>query len=149
MVNIQRTDASSAGPVYDLTRSEGLEQLDSLAPKMDVAALEMEPVVGFEELLGLLDVPAQAGSLGAPPLTESSLSAQSGPQVRGQLRKLVLNCEFNTNQLLQVPVLQSERPEAQAVKNRLGFVDSMVQLLDGALRTQDDILGKIAVDHKS
>ena len=149
MVEIKRTDLSAAGPVYDLARSEGLEQLDALAQVQDQAAAEIQPAIGFEQLLGLLEAPVQAGALSPPPLTENSLSAQSGPLVRGQLRKIVLNNELTARQLLEASPLQGERPEAQALKNRLGFVDSMTQLLDGVLKTQDTILGRIAVDHKS
>jgi hypothetical protein len=149
MVNIQRTDPSAAGPIYDLTRSEGVEQLDALAPPVEPSALDLEQLTAFEEMLGLREVPAQAGALAAPPLTGDSLSTQTGPQIRGQMRKMVLNCEVNVRQLAETQSLQSERPEAQAVRNRLGFVESMMGLLDGMLRTQDDILGRIASDHKS
>ncbi len=149
MVEIKRTDLSGAGPVYDLTPAGELEKLDEMAPQAAVSETELAEIEAFEQMLGLRDVPAQEASLKPPPQAENPLVSQSGAQIRGTFRKLVINFRFNEEQVKQTEVMQQDRPEVQSVLKRMGHVEAMVDQLDGILHDQDEILGRMASEHKA
>jgi hypothetical protein len=149
MAKIERPDGAGIGPVYDLDRSETLDRLDALAGPAGAATAELEDIQAFEKLLGLKEVAPQAGALAPPAHAEHSLATQSGAQVRGALRKMAVNLQFNAQQLRALPAMQSDRPEVQSVQNRLGYVERLVGHLDSVLANQDSILGRLASEQKT
>ncbi len=69
--------------------------------------------------------------------------------MRGALRKMAVNMEFNVRQLRSLPAMQGDRPDVQSVNNRLGYVDRLVGHLDAVLANQDSILGRLASEQKT
>ena len=69
--------------------------------------------------------------------------------MRGALRKMAVNLEFNVQQLRSLPAMQGGRPDVQSVHNRLGYVDRLVGHLDTVLANQDSILGRLASEQKT
>jgi len=149
MTNIERPDAAGIGPVYDLDRSETLDQLDALAGPAAAVTAELAEIQAFEKLLGLREIAPHAAALSPPAPTDQSLGTQSGTQVRGALRKMAVNLEFNIQQLRSLPAMQGDRPDVQSVHNRLGYVDRLVGHLDTVLANQDSILGRLASEQKT
>jgi len=150
MENIKRSDLQNISPVYDLTRSEELEQLDRMAPQT-LAAPQLEgfEIDALERMLGLYEVAPQAATLKEPPMGDLSLSMMSGPQIRGFFRKMVMNFRFTASQLMEQDALKSESTESNAVSSRLGHVSTMVDLLDEILNYQDGILARMSTEQKA
>ena len=149
MAKIDGMGASGAGPLYDLERAEGPEQMDVMALAASVADLDLVQVETFERLLGLKEIPPQPGALDPPPAGESSLATISGPQARGLLRHLSENCRLQADQVRPLLGQQPDRPEVQGLQTRLGYISGMLQKVDETIRDQDGILAKLVAEQKS
>jgi hypothetical protein len=72
----------------------------------------------------------------------------TGPQARGQLRKILLNFQYSSQQLQARELLRQEGPEIKSMKNRLDYVAAAMELLEGLSRDQDSILTHVVVEQK-
>jgi len=149
MAKIDGIGASGAGPLYDLERAEGPEQMDVMALAASVADLDLVQVETFERLLGLGEIPPQPGHLDPPPAGGPSLASISGPQARGLLRHASESCRLQADQVRSLLGQQPDRPEVQGLQTRLGYIGGMLQKVDEIIRGQDDILTKVVTEQKS
>lgn len=148
MDNIQRADSSLAGPVYDLGPAAEVEELDQLVPAGEISTEPMAIQPTVDTLLGLRDISPQSAALSPPAPGDLSLTRMTGPQARGQLRKILLNFQYSSQQLQSRDLLRQEGPEMQSMKNRLDYVAAAMELLEGLSRDQDSILTHVVVEQK-